>query len=125
MNSFIYKDTIIMESQLDFSRFEKGTSFSSEVSLSATISIPRDPEKNRKVICTIDLTFGSPSDVINLHVKSRSFFEIDGAIDAETLQKDAQEKCYPKAGECLTEKIAELTRLHIGSPLNIPIPQTF
>lgn len=125
MNSFAYKDTVIVESQLDFSRFLKTEHLEGEVSLSSTISIPKDPEKVRNVICSIDLSLGDSSDVIYLHVKSRSVFEITGAIDAKTLEADAQEKCFPQACDLITKKIAQLTQLHIGSPLNISIPSTF
>lgn len=125
MNNFTYKNTAIVESEFDFSRIEKGIKYSGEVCLSTTISIPKDPESNRTVVLTLDLSLGSKEEKIQLHVMSRSFFEIEGDVNIDTLHDDVQEKCYPKAGEVLSEKIAELTRLHIGNPMNIPIPTQF
>lgn len=125
MNSFTYKDTAIIESEFDFSRSDKGLKFSGEVFLSTTISIPKNLENNRTVILTLDLSMGSKESTLYLHVISRSFFEIEGLVNSETLHDDVQAECYPKAGEVLSEKIAELTRLHIGKPLNIPIPNKF
>ncbi len=125
MNGFTYKDTIILESQFDFSRLEESISFSGEVILSATISVPNDLERNKIVLCTLDLSLGTDADKLKLHIKSRSAFEIDNLTAIETLQEDAKAQCTPKAGEVLAERIAELTRLHIGKPLNIPISEAF
>lgn len=123
MNNFTYRETAILESQFDFSRLDKGLQFSGEVVLSATISTPQNPDQQKTVACTLDLSMGSEEDKMQLHVKSRSIFVLEGEINTDTLQDDAKAKCYPKAGEVLTERIAELTRLHIGKPLNIPIPR--
>ena len=56
MNSFTYKDTAIIESEFDFTRLDKGLRFSGEVLLSTTISIPKDPENNRTIILSLDIT---------------------------------------------------------------------
>ena len=125
MNNFAYKKTAIIESEFDFSRIDKGIKFSGDVCLSTTIAIPKEPKSNRTVVLTLDLSMGSKEDNLQLRVKSRSFFEIEGDVNIETLQNDAQEKCYPTASQELSRRIAELTLLHIGKPLNIPIPSKF
>lgn len=125
MNNFTYKETVILESQFDFSRLDKGLQFSGEVVLSTTIATPQNPDKQKAVACTLDLSMGADEDKIQLRVKSRSIFVLEGEVNIDTLQEDAKVKCYPKASEVLSERIAELTRLHIGKPLNISIPREF
>lgn len=123
MNNFAHKNTTIIESQFCFSRVDKEFNFSGEVVLSITIATPKNAESQKLVVCTLDLSMGSEEDQIQLRVKSRSVFELIGEVNPDTLQDDAKASCCPKAIDVLTEKIAELTRLHIGRPLTIPIPR--
>ena len=125
MNVFSYLNTAIIESQFDFSRIKESLQFSGEVMLSTTISIPKKPENNRIVVLTLDLSMGSNADKLQFRVKSRSFFEIENLDSPDTLRDDAQQLCYPKASEVLSEKIAEITQLHIGKAINIHIPQEY
>ena len=125
MNDFTHKNTAIIESEFDFSRVHNTIKFSGEVCLATTISIPKDPKNNKIVVLTLDLSMGSKEDEIQLHVKSRSFFEITKDVDIETLRDDVKEQCYPVASQELSQRIAELTSLHIGKPMNISIPSEF
>lgn len=125
MNNFAYKQTAIIASEFDFSRIEKDLKFSGDVCLSTTIAIPKDPDKNKTVILSLDLSMGTKEDKIQMHVQSRSFFEIEGNVVPDTLRQDAQELCYPKASAVLSEKIAELTHIHIGKAMKIAIPSKF
>lgn len=123
MNNFSYKTTAITQSQFDFSRVKESGSFSGDAFISATISVPKNPENDKKVVCNLDLSIGSEKDVLQLRVQSRSLFEIEGDVNPETLEEDAKNQCYPVASKELSERVARLTELHMGKPLRIPIPE--
>lgn len=123
MNSFNYKKTVLLKSELKFSNIENEINYSGEITLSTTFAIPRDPNEKKIVVLTLDLSFGSENDSIQLNVVSRSFFEILECDSLGTLQDDVRTKCYPKASEELSERIAELTKLHVGRALKISIPR--
>jgi len=123
MNQFIYKNTVILKSHFDFSQFKSEQSFEGEVSQSTAVTVPKDVDTHKTVFCTIELSFGKKDDPVNFSIQARSFFEIDGDINMDTLKTDMKELCYPTAASELSEKIANLSRLHIGINLNIPIPE--
>ena len=122
MNKFTHKKTVIKESRFDFSKLEAGINIKGEAMLSVSLAVPKNPETNRMIVCTLEVTLGEDTDRIKLYVASQSTFSIDGEICQATLHRDAEEQCYPEAGRIMKERIAEITRLHVGTPLNIPIP---
>ena len=123
MNKFVYKNTNIIESQFNFNKLQESIAFDGEVMLSSTIAVPKNISENKIIVCILDLSLGHEDDPITLHVKSQSIFEIQELANKDELHKDAKEKCLPKAGQELSERIKEITRLHIGKPISIPIPK--
>lgn len=125
MNKFKHNKTIITESKIDFAKLDEGISFNGEVAISVTIAVPKEPEAKRMIICTIEITMGQKDvDNVSLHAISQSSFDIEGDIEKENLQKDAQVICYPEAARITKNRIADITRLHVGVPINVPIPQS-
>ena len=122
MNKFAYKSTNILESRFDFSKLQGTISFSGEVMLSSTIAVPKNVNAENRVICILDLSLGQEDDPIQIQVKSQSIFEIQELENEETLHADAKTICFPQAGKELSKRIEEITRLHIGKPISIPIP---
>ena len=110
-------------SQFNFSRANEEFIFSGEAILSITIATPKNIERQKPVVCTLDSSMGSEEDKFQLHVISRSVFELTGTADLDTLQEDAKTSCCPIAIDVLTQKVAELTHIHIGRSLTIPIPR--
>lgn len=122
MNKFAYKSTNILESRFDFSKLQGTISFSGEVMLSSTIAVPKNTNTENRVICILDLSLGQEADPIQMQVKSQSIFEIQELENEEALYADAKKICFPQAGKELSKRIEEITRLHIGKPISIPIP---
>ena len=123
MNSFKYQDTAILKSELDFTRVKSLKEFSGDANLSTSVGIPNDLEKKKKIRCTVELMIGGDNDRIKIFLKTISIFEIQNIENAELLHKEAKLVCLPKAIEELSNKLAELTRIHVGTELRIPLPQ--
>lgn len=123
MNQFVHQTTEIIQSRFDFSRIREKEDFSGEAFVSVSISVPKNPESNRTVECSLDLSIGSEKDVLQLEVQSRSVFRLEGPVDPETLEEDAKNQCYPLASKELSDRVAGLTQLHMGKALHIPIPE--
>lgn len=122
MNSFKYINTIIPQSEFDFSRLKGASEHKGEMTLAVTFGIPKDPSKTRKIICELDLTLGSENDNMLIHIKSQSRFDVLEPVNVDTLENDVQEYCYQYAIDELGKRVSEITKLQIGSPINIPIP---
>lgn len=123
MNSFKYQDTAILKSELDFTRVKTLKEFSGEANLSTSVGIPNDLEKQKKIRCAVELMIGGDNERIKIFLKTVSIFEIENIENADLLHKEAKLVCLPKAIEELSKKLAELTRIHVGTELRIPLPQ--
>ena len=121
MNQFEHKETQIVKSMLDFSRVSDSFSFSNNASLSIAIAISRDLEHFPSLKSKAVFEFGSENDPISIYVEIVSVFNITH-LDKETLKEESETFCRPYIIDELRRKIAELTKLHIGTPLQIPIP---
>ena len=124
MNHFIHITTEITRSQFDFSRLKGNVGFSGDASVSVAISVPKNLESSKTVVCNLDLSIGSETASLQILVQSQSLFEIEGEADPQTLEEDAKNQCYPLASRELSERVAKLTQLHTGKPLRIPIPES-
>lgn len=122
MNQFKLLNTSILKSELDFTKAKSSLEFSGSANLSASISIPKDLEKNKIIHCILQLLIGGAEQKIRIFIKTVSVFEIETLENAEELRKDAQNICLPKATEEMSLKIQELTRLHTGTALQISLP---
>lgn len=123
MNSFKYQNTAILKSELDFTRIKSLKEFSGDANLSTSVGVPKDLGKQKRIRCNVELLIGGDSERVKIFIKTSSIFEIDSIENVEHLHKDAKMFCLPKAIEELSKKLAELTRIHIGTELRIPIPQ--
>ena len=80
-------------------------------------------EKNRAVRCIAELEIGGKEKAVRIYIKTASVFDIQVLEDAETLGQDANAICLQRTLDELSQKLAELTRLHIGKEIKIPMPQ--
>lgn len=123
MNHFKYQNTVIVQSELDFTRVKKPYRFTGDGNLSTSVGVPKDLEKNKRIKCIVELNIGGDNESVKIFVKTTSLFEIETPIDPDTLRKDAEEFCLVRAVEELSKKTSALTKLHLGIAVNIPVPQ--
>lgn len=123
MNKFKCLSTVITKSELDFTRIKNATSFNGDADLSVMVSVPKIIEAEKPIACTAKFTLGGDDEVVKIFVESMSRFKITEVIDPNTLNEDAKEVCRRITIEEMIKKIADLTKLHTGKPLNIPMPK--
>ena len=123
MNEFKYRETLILKSELDFTRLHGSNDFHGEATLSTSVGISKDLEKNRAVRCIAELEIGGEEKAIRIYIKTASVFDIQVLENTETLRQDANAICLQRTLDELSQKLAELTRLHIGKEIKILMPQ--
>ena len=123
MIEFKYREKVILKSELDFTRLHGSNDFRGDANLSTSVGISRDLEKNRAVRCIAELEIGGKEKAVRIYIKTASVFDIQVLEDAETLGQDANAICLQRTLDELSQKLAELTRLHIGKEIKIPMPQ--
>ena len=121
MNQFEHEETQIIKSRLDFSRVSEQLSFSSNVALSGVLQYSKDLEQSPDVLSKAILELGGENERVFIHVEIVSVFRITH-LEKETLRQDAEAFCRPYTIRELTRKIADLTKLHIGTSLQLQIP---
>lgn len=122
MNSFRLISTAVVKSEMDFTRAKENSLFNGTVSLSTSTKTPKDATKHRNVYCSVTLSLGEEDDVLTIRMKTFSKFEIAELNDSGTLRKDAISYCSRQAVEEAFKKLEQLTELHVGKPLHIPLP---
>lgn len=122
MNRFILVRTSVIQSDFDFSRLVSKAKFSSNANYSASLGTPKDPEKKRKVRCTVQFDMGGKTEPVSISVKTLSEFDIVELDCVETLISDAERSCLKIALDEISKKVSTLIYEHIGQKVNIPIP---
>lgn len=123
MNEFKYRETVILKSELDFTRLQGSNDFRGDANLSTSVGISKDLEKNKTVRCMAELEIGGEEKAIRIYIKTTSVFDIQVLEDTETLRQDANAICLQRTLDELSQKLADLTRLHIGKEIKIAMPQ--
>lgn len=98
--------------------------FDSQVAakVKATLSFPKSPQVGQKIRCMLDLTVGEENEtVLNIFVQLCVLFEIEQLDDEKELEKYAQDFCIKQSMEIMQDKLAQLTKLHSGVPLELPL----
>lgn len=122
MNAFRLINTAVVKSEMDFTRAKKDLVFNGFVSLSTSLKTPKDAAKHRNTYCFVTLSLGEENDILKIRMKTLSKFEIVELNDPSTLRKDSSNYCPRRAVEEALRKFEQLTELHIGHPLHIPLP---
>lgn len=122
MNTFQLDKTLIMKSELDFTRAYNSRPFSGSANISDATATPKDPDKHPNVICTAILDLGGSDESLSIHVETRSLFKITNVENKSALRADAEKFCRDIALKELSRVIGELTKLHTGNSMSIPIP---
>lgn len=122
MNRFILTRTSVIQSDFDFSRLVSKAKFTSSANYSASLGLPKDPEKKRKVRCMVQFDMGGKTEPVSISVKTLSEFDIIELDCIETLSGDVERSCLKIALDEISKKVSTLIYEHIGQKVNIPIP---
>lgn len=122
MNSFKLAEVQVVKSDIDLTKIKAKADNQGECSFKCSLGIPTDLAKG-KIRCIVEVIVGEGEpDGLKLYVKSICLFNLIGEIEQDTLRSDAEKECVTIALAETTRKIAELTKVLTGKPLNIPPP---
>lgn len=122
MNSFRLINTVVVTSEMDFTKAMKESVYRGIVTLSTSTKTPKDTERNRNVYCSVTLALGEENDCVRIRMETFSKFEIVELNNLDTLRKDSVSYCSRQAAEDAIKKLNLLTEVHLGEPLRIPLP---
>lgn len=122
MNTFKYQMTILPDFQ--FNKFIDGKR-QGEVSISASIGIPKDLSKNRKVKCDLLVeAVNSITKETDIKFKSISVFDIiSPEIFVDSLLEDAADYCIPIALEKTDQKFEAVSKILMGHSISLQLSQ--
>lgn len=90
--------------------------------IQSSIMVPKEPEVGRKIKCLLDLTIGEEQKTAPyIFIQLVVFFEIVEFSTAQELGNYAEDYCLKKSVDIMQSKVADLTKLHTGVPLEIPL----
>lgn len=122
-NEFKLRDTRILKSIFDFSHLPEGYVFKGKISISSTIEVPKDVSTDKVVRCCETLTMGKEDGPFQILLKTITLFDITHIDSEDSLQTDATAICHPQALSVLADILHQLTKIHLGQPIDISIPQ--
>lgn len=122
MNEIKYLHNFIRKSSVEQNENQPQSNIPVNATVRASLSVPRNPQVGQKIRCIIDLTIGEekvtmPYVFIQLH----AFFEIVQFDTEKDLEAYAQDFCIKQTLNILQEKLASLTELHSGVPIQLPL----
>ena len=120
MNTFKLVNTLVLKSELDFRQMDEQQNFSQEVSINGSIATLESAERSTIILSEAELNTGGPDDAFFIYLQIRCIFGIEEVTDDKTLLGDAAAFCRPIVMKELNNRLAALTKLHIGKALRIP-----
>lgn len=122
MNTFKYQMTVLPDFQFNgfIDRKKQG-----DVSVSASIGIPKDLSKKKIVKCELLVeAVNVITKETDIKFKSVSFFDITSPeISEDSLLEDAADYCIPVALEKTDQKFEAVSKILMGGPINLQLAQ--